>query len=92
MTFVSDADLERRLFELGELVEFPRTPDLATRVTARLRAQPANAWWQRWLTPWPRAFAVALAVAMVAFAVSLAVSPDARQAVADRSASVRRCR
>jgi hypothetical protein len=78
MTFASDADLERGLYALGAYVDFPDTPDLATAVRARLQQRRRQ---ERW---WPRALAVAAALAVVLFVVGLAVSPEARQAVADR--------
>ena len=79
MTFAADADLERRLYELGASVAFPETPDLATAVQARLRLES-----RRDVVWWPRALAVAAALAIVLLIVGLAISPEARQAVADR--------
>jgi hypothetical protein len=78
VTFVSDADLERALFNLGPSVAFPDTPDLESAVRIRLQDRRTQVRW------WPRALAVAAALVAVLFAVGLAISPEARQAVADR--------
>jgi len=83
-----DQQLEQALADLGRLIEFPRTPDLATAIRSRLEAdataernlEPDNV---RFLTPW-RALAIAAAVALLFLGAALAGLPDFRHAVADR--------
>jgi hypothetical protein len=69
-------ELEHALRRLGEQVEFPPTPDLASRVRRRLGEAPRRRWFSR------RALVVALAVLAVAVATALAV-PSARSAILD---------
>jgi hypothetical protein len=71
---MSVADLERQLRELGGEIAYPRTPNLARAVRARIRPQPA---WRRW-----RVVLAAAAVVLIAVAGAVAVNPDARRAVA----------
>ena len=67
------ADLERQLLELGRLIEYPRTPQLATLVRSRLPARSRRPMLTRW-----RAALVAVA-AMLAIVVGV---PPVRTAVA----------
>jgi len=67
-------DLERQLRELGGEIAFPRTPNLARAVRARIRPQPA---WRRW-----RVALAAAAVLLIAVAGAVALNPDARRTVA----------
>jgi hypothetical protein len=71
---MSVADLERQLRELGGEIAYPRTPNLARAVRARIRPQPA---WRRW-----RVVLAAAAVVLIALAGAIAVNPDARRTVA----------
>jgi hypothetical protein len=79
----ADADLEAALRELGRDLAYPPTPDLASVVRARLAAQPARQP-PFWHFAWPRAVAVALVALLVLITTGLAVSPDAREAIAER--------
>lgn len=66
-------DLERQLRELGELVEFPATPNLAPAVRTRISDEPRErrgAWW-------PARVAIAFAVIVLAMGAAFAV-PQAR--------------
>lgn len=67
-------ELELALRQLGAAIEFPESPDVATRVRGRLAEAPSRGWAPR------RLAAVALAVLVVAVAAVLAV-PPARTAV-----------
>jgi hypothetical protein len=67
-------ELEHTLRRLGEQVEFPPTPDLASRVQQRLEEAPRRRRLSR------RALAVALAVLAVAVGTAFAV-PSARSAI-----------
>jgi hypothetical protein len=67
-------ELDLALRELGQQVEFPPTPDLASAVRARLRER-RRIWWRRPLV-------IAVAVLGVAIGAVLAV-PPARTAVLD---------
>jgi hypothetical protein len=83
-----EQQLEQALADLGRLIEFPRTPDLASAIRSRLDAEstaerefkPDNV---RFLTTW-RALAIAAAVALIFLGAALAGLPDFRHAVADR--------
>jgi hypothetical protein len=81
-----EQQFEQALADLGRGIEFPRTPDLARAVRARIEAdsvgesQPEKV---RFLSPW-KAIAVAAAVLLLFFAAALAGLPDFRHAVADR--------
>ncbi len=66
-------ELEQRLDELGRQLEFPREPDVAPAVLARLERR------RRRPFPW-RPVAIAFAVVVVAVAAALAV-PQARTAI-----------
>lgn len=68
------AELERELIQLGGRVQWPREPQLATRVRARLDEAP------RRVFPWRRTLVIALAVLAVAIAATFAV-PSARTAI-----------
>lgn len=68
-------ELEQALRLLGERVDFPATPDLASTVRERLAEAPRRRW-----RPARRTLAIALAVAAVAVGAVLAV-PPARTAV-----------
>jgi hypothetical protein len=65
-------ELEQALLTLGQELEFPAEPDLATAVGARLRGRPRRA----------RLLAVALTAAIVGFGIAMAV-PQARSAILD---------
>jgi hypothetical protein len=85
-TYLSDADLERGLAELGRHVAYPETPDLVLAVRTRLAAQtPTRGRWS-WLREpgLRRALAVALAALLVLVGGGLAISPEARDVVAER--------
>jgi hypothetical protein len=71
---MSVADLERQLRELGGEIAYPRTPNIARAVRARIRPQPA---WRRW-----RVVLAAAAVVLIAVAGAVAINPDARRTVA----------
>jgi hypothetical protein len=71
---MSVADLERQLRELGGEIAYPRTPNLARAVRARIRPRPA---WRRW-----RVVLAAAAVVLIAAAGAIAINPDARRTVA----------
>jgi hypothetical protein len=71
------ADLELRLRDLGQQVEYPPTPDLASAVRLRLAERP-QPWWRR--ASRRQALAIALAVLAVSAAAVMAV-PSARTAV-----------
>jgi len=71
---MATADLERQLRELGGEIAYPRTPNLARAVRARIRPQPA---WRRW-----RVALAAAAVLLIAVAGAVALNPDARRTVA----------
>jgi hypothetical protein len=83
-----DQQLEQALADLGRLIDFPRTPDLASAIRSRLEAEataesnlePDNV---RFLTPW-RVLAIAAAVVLLFLGAALAGLPDFRHAVADR--------
>jgi hypothetical protein len=68
-------ELEHALRRLGDGIEFPETPDIATAVHRRLGEAPRRRW-----RPARRTLAIALAVAAVAVGAVLAV-PPARTAV-----------
>ncbi|HEY6067386.1 MAG TPA: hypothetical protein VIU81_01745 [Gaiellaceae bacterium] len=65
-------EVERALLTLGQELEFPAAPDLATAVGAQLRGRPRRA----------RLLAVALGAVIVAFGIAMAV-PQARSAILD---------
>jgi hypothetical protein len=71
---MSVADLERQLRELGGEIAYPRTPNIARAVRARIRPQPA---WRSW-----RVLLAAAAVVLIAVAGAVAINPDARRTVA----------
>jgi hypothetical protein len=71
------ADLELRLRDLAQSVEYPPTPDLARAVRLRLAERP-RPWWRR--ASRRQALAIALAVLAVSTAAVMAV-PSARTAV-----------
>jgi hypothetical protein len=70
-------ELEHALRRLGERVEFPPTPDLASRVRRGLEEAPPRRW-----RPSRRALAVALAVLAVGVGTAFAV-PSARSTILD---------
>ncbi len=81
-----DQQLEQMLFDLGQVVEFPPTPDLAGAIRARLETEPATFERKdnvRFLTPW-RAVAVAAAVLLLFLSAALIGLPGFRHTVADR--------
>lgn len=85
--FVSERDLERALRDLGQQVDYPATPELAARVRVRLAQRPPPARRRAWLSfepGWQRAAALALVALLVLFGAALAISPEARNAVAER--------
>lgn len=65
-------EVEQALLTLGQELEFPAAPDLATAVGARLRGRPRRV----------RLLAVALGAVIVAFGIAMAV-PQARSAILD---------
>lgn len=81
-----EQQLEQMLTDLGRAIEYPRTPDIAGAIRARLeteaapQAEPDNV---RFLTPW-RAVAVAAAVLLLFLGAALIGLPNFRHAVADR--------
>jgi hypothetical protein len=86
-TFVPDTDLERALLDLGQHVEYPATPDLASRVRVRLTQMPLPVRRRAWFFApgsWQRAAAVAAVAVLVLFGASLAISSEVRNAVAER--------
>jgi hypothetical protein len=87
MLLWSDSELEVALRSVGREVAFPATPDIASAVRMRL-AQTSVAQrrggWSAWWLPWPRAVAAVVLSVIVLAAAALALSPDARQAVAER--------
>src|SRR6266542_2651604 len=81
----SDADLEGALRSLGRDLAFPATPDLAVSVRLRLAhtsVQRRRGW--SVVPLWPRALAAVLLGALVVLGAVAAVSPDAREAIAQR--------
>jgi hypothetical protein len=81
-----DQQLEQMLADLGRAIDFPRTPDIAGAIRARLETQPAQRAEPnkvRFLTPW-RAVAVAAAALLLFLGAALIGLPDFRHAVADR--------
>jgi hypothetical protein len=76
-------DLESALVDLGQHLEFPPTPDLASRVLVLGTAQQPRAWQRLLQTPLRLAFA-SVVVLLVALIGILAFSPEARTAVAER--------
>jgi hypothetical protein len=80
---LSDRDLEMALRNLGDAVAYPATPELASRVAARLARDPAPrtsrlgalAVEKRWL---------AAALVLLAIGVGLLLVPQVRTAIADR--------
>jgi len=68
-------DLERQLRELGGEIAFPRTPNLARAVRARIRPQPA---WRRWRVALAAAAGLLIAVAG-AVALNPRRAPDGRR-------------
>ena len=79
---LSAADLERALADVGRRLAYPATPDLAPRVAAQLRAEPAPP------TPLPfprrRLMWLAAALALLVIAGTLVLFPQARSTIADR--------
>ena len=81
----SDAELEGALRSLGRDVAFPATPDLAASVRLRLAQSPVQRGRGWSVVPlWPRALAAVLLGALVVLGAVAAVSPDAREAIAQR--------
>jgi hypothetical protein len=76
-------DLERQLFALGAVVEYPATPELVPGVRMRIAASapaPRRAPLPRALTP-RAALAAVLAALVVGLGLTMAVSPSARSAI-----------
>lgn len=71
-------ELELALLDLGRSVEFPATPDIATRVRQRLAEQPVRRWGI--LRPSKARLLIALAVLAVAIGAVMAV-PQTRAAI-----------
>ena len=65
-------DLERELLDLASAVDFPTTPDIASRIRQRLTGRPQSVW--------PRRLALTVSVAMIAVGATFAV-PEARTAI-----------
>jgi len=84
------SDLELRLADLAEAIEWPPTPPVAAAVGARLAAQPARRPRRRMR----RVLAYASLLVLVPAGVVMAVSPDARDALLDlvglQGATIRR--
>jgi hypothetical protein len=82
----SDSELEAAMRSLGRDIAFPATPDLAATVRMRLAqqspVQPRAPWFS--LPLWPRVVAAAVLAVVVLLGAAAAVSPDARQAIAQR--------
>jgi hypothetical protein len=85
-TYVVDGDMERALRDLGQYVAYPGTPDLAAAVRSRLTQLPPPRRRARlFFEPgWQRAVAVAVLALVVLIGAGLAISPDTRDAVAER--------
>ena len=77
------AELESALVDLGHHVEYPPTPDLASRV-AVLGIAPRGPAWRRLLQHPLRAALASVLVVVLALIAILAFSPDVRSAVAER--------
>ena len=78
---MSEPRLEALLFELSTEIDYPATPDLATRASARLTHDPLAP--ERRTRPSWRPALVAVVVVFLAIAFTLALSPVARRAAAD---------
>src|SRR5688572_12182795 len=78
----SDAELERALSQLGQQLDLPPTPDLASGVSRRLAQPPRRSWWSGWVAP--RRLAASLALLLLCLTAALALWPDAREALAER--------
>src|SRR4051812_40891933 len=79
-----EPNLEASLLDLGTQIAFPTTPDVAASVRRRLEARlaPPLPWWRTVLAP--RRLALGALILALLVAAVLALSPEARQAVADR--------
>jgi hypothetical protein len=73
-------DLERELLALGDEIAWPRTPDLAATVGARITAEPTRRAPRR---PWLAPALAAVLVVVVAFGILLAASPGVRATLRD---------
>ena len=84
------SELELRLADLAEAIDWPPTPDLASTVRQRLAAQPAR----RRRRSMRRVLAFAALLVLVPAGVVMAVSPDARDTLLDlvglQGATIRR--
>jgi hypothetical protein len=82
---VSEPELEAALTELGRHLAYPPTPDLAAAVRQQLAQRPGRprTLWAA-LAPLQRRVALAVLVLLVVASAVLAISPDAREAVAER--------
>jgi hypothetical protein len=79
-----DAELEAALRSLRARVAYPPTPDLAASVGAQLAQAAPVRRRGRVVSLWPRALAAVLVAALMVAGAALAMSPDAREAVAQR--------
>lgn len=77
-----ETPLDRALFDLGRHIDYPPTPDLAAAARSRLLARPQPTAWSRWFAP--RRLAYVGVTLLLLAGLALAVSPELRQAVADR--------
>jgi hypothetical protein len=80
----SDAELERALESLRREVVWPSTPALSRAVQSRVAQARVGAWRGDLVILWPRALAAALLAVLVLAGAVLALSPNTREAVADR--------
>ena len=77
--FFADDEIERQLRLLAASIAFPTTPDIATAISAELRAQPLMIQHRRrWTSP----VIVAAAIVLLLLGGSLALFPSARHTVA----------
>ena len=75
--------LEQALIDAGRVIEYPRTPDLATRVRTQLNGELRHEWPRqpdRPLGRWRPAFVVVLAI--IAALALLLIIPETREAIA----------
>ncbi len=80
----SDAELERALESLHTEVVWPSTPALSRAVLSRLAQAPVAARRGGLVMLWPRTLAAVVLALLVLAGTVLALSPDTREAVADR--------
>ncbi len=81
---LSDAELDLALTRLGEEIVFPPTPDLAGRVSTRVRESPPPRVASRAMGAPRRILWLAAAAILAMLVGTLALFPEARTAIADR--------